>query len=127
MTPVLTHTSQPTITNVCSLANAVNSSLKITSGIAHLVSRPPRVAESPSNLTDDQYDMNYLYGFVSAVFVYWALSYCFPAQESLLEACIYEDPDVINSVDFTKKSEQDSNDTVSAGEKGRFATISGQV
>jgi len=71
--------------------------------------------------------MNYLYGFASAVFVYWALSYSFPAQESLLEACIYDDPDVIDSVDFVEKSEQDSNSPVSVGEKGRFATTSGQV
>jgi len=52
--------------------------------------------------------MNYLYGFASAVFVYWALSYCFPARESLLEACIYDDPDIIDSVDSAEKSEQDS-------------------
>jgi hypothetical protein len=71
--------------------------------------------------------MNYLYGFASAVFVYWTFSYCFPARESLLEACIYDDPDIIDSVDFAEKSEQDSNGTVSAGEKGYFAASSGQV
>jgi NCS1 family nucleobase:cation symporter-1 len=71
--------------------------------------------------------MNYLYGFASAVFVYWALSFCFPARESLLDACIYDDPDIINSVDFAEKSGQDSNDRVSAGEKGHFASKSGQV
>jgi hypothetical protein len=57
--------------------------------------------------------------------MYWVLSYCFPAEESLLEACIYEDPDIIDSVDFVEKSEQDSNE--SAGDKGDFATTSGQV
>ena len=71
--------------------------------------------------------MNYLYGFASAVLVYWALSYCFPAPESLLGACIYDDPDIIDSVDFAEKSEQDSNCPVSAGEKGYFAATSGQV
>ena len=71
--------------------------------------------------------MNYLYGFASAVFVYWALSYCFPAQESLLEACIYYDPDIIDSVDFGEKSEPESNGPMSAGEKGYFASTSGQV
>jgi NCS1 family nucleobase:cation symporter-1 len=71
--------------------------------------------------------MNYLYGFASAVFMYWALSYCFPAQESLLDACIYDDPDIIDSVDFAEKSEQESNGHVSAGEKGYFAATSGQV
>jgi hypothetical protein len=71
--------------------------------------------------------MNYLYGFASAVFVYWALSYCFPAHDPLLEACIYDDPDIIDSVDYTEKSEQDSNGPISAGEKGYFATTSGQV
>jgi hypothetical protein len=71
--------------------------------------------------------MNYLYGFASAVFAYWALSHCFPAHDSLLEACIYDDPDIIDSVDYTVKSEQDSNGPISAGEKGYFATTSGQV
>jgi NCS1 family nucleobase:cation symporter-1 len=71
--------------------------------------------------------MNYLYGFASAVFMYWALSYCFPAQETLLQACVYDDPEFIDSVDFAEKSEQDSNGPVSAGEKGYFASKSGHV
>lgn len=78
-------------------------------------------------LTRNQYHMNYLYGFASAVFVYWALSYRFPAREALLEACIYDDPDIIDSVDFAEKSEQDSNGPVSAGEKSYFNATSGQV
>jgi dTDP-4-dehydrorhamnose 3,5-epimerase-like enzyme len=71
--------------------------------------------------------MNYLYGFASAVFVYWALSYYFPAHDSLLEACIYDDPDIIDSVDYAEKSEADSNGPVSDGEKGYFAATSGQL
>jgi hypothetical protein len=45
--------------------------------------------------------MNYLYGFTSASFVYWSLSYFFPAKETLLEACIYEDVTVIDGVQYT--------------------------
>lgn len=47
-----------------------------------------------------QYDINYLYGFTSASFLYWALSHFFPATETLLPACIYEDVAVIDGVEY---------------------------
>lgn len=42
--------------------------------------------------------MNYLYGFTSAAFVYWTLSHCFPAEQTLLKASIYDDTDVLVGV-----------------------------
>lgn len=53
-------------------------------------------------LIRSQYDMYYLYGFASASFVYWALSYAFPATETLLEASIHEDPEVMDGLEYRK-------------------------
>lgn len=39
------------------------------------------------------YDINYLYGCSSAAFLYWLLSWVFPATDTLLASCIYEDDD----------------------------------
>lgn len=44
--------------------------------------------------------MNYLWGFVSAFVLYWQLSYWFPARETLLSACIYDDDEVIEGVQY---------------------------
>jgi hypothetical protein len=38
--------------------------------------------------------MNYLYGCSCAAFLYWLLSRLFPATETLLTSCIYEDEEV---------------------------------
>jgi hypothetical protein len=71
--------------------------------------------------------MNYLYGFASATFTYWGLSYLFPAHDSLLDASIYEDPDVIDGGGSIEHSEQDLHDMASY-EKGKsLATVGGQV
>lgn len=63
--------------NVPGLANAVNPNVRIGAGIRHL------------------YNMNYLWGLVSAGLVYWALSRWFPARETLLEASILYDPGMV--------------------------------
>ncbi|KAK6384219.1 hypothetical protein LTR65_009791 [Meristemomyces frigidus] len=64
------------------LAKAVNPSISVSAGIEHV------------------YDMNYLYGFTSASFLYWSLSYFWPAKETLLAACIYEDLAIIDGVEY---------------------------
>ena len=47
------------------------------------------------------YDMNYLYGFISAFVVYFALSYFFPAGDTLVSENIYED-EAIEGMEFKK-------------------------
>jgi len=71
--------------------------------------------------------MNYLYGFASATFAYWSLSYVFPAHDSLLDACIYEDPDIIDGGGSFEHSEQDLEDMASQEKRNAFATVGGQV
>lgn len=44
--------------------------------------------------------MNYLWGFTSAFVLYWQLSYWFPAKETLLDKCIYDDLETIEGVDY---------------------------
>lgn len=68
--------------------------------------------------------MNYLYGFASATFTYWALSYLLPAQDSLLEACIYDDPEIIDSGDSFEQGPQDAENTF-LKEKGDTITSVG--
>lgn len=71
--------------------------------------------------------MNYLYGFASATFTYWGLSYLFPAHDSLLDSSIYEDPDVIDGGGSIEHSEQDLHN-IASYEKGKsLATVGGQV
>lgn len=71
--------------------------------------------------------MNYLYGFASATFTYWGLSYLFPAHDSLLDFSIYEDPDVIDGGGSIEQSEQDLHN-IASYEKGKsLATVGGQV
>jgi hypothetical protein len=45
--------------------------------------------------------MNYLYGCSCAAFLYWLLSRLFPATETLLTSCIYED-DEVDAAHFEK-------------------------
>lgn len=45
------------------------------------------------------YDIFYLYGFTSAFVVYAALSWAFPAPETLVLECIHEDVVVVNGVE----------------------------
>lgn len=71
--------------------------------------------------------MNYLYGFASATFAYWALSYFFPAHDSLLDACIYEDPDTIDSGDSDEKIEQDMQDSTWQEKRSPFAVMGAQI
>jgi len=71
--------------------------------------------------------MNYLYGFASATFVYWGLSYLFPARDSLLDACIYDDPDIIDGGGSHVHSEQDLQDMASQEKSNALATVGGQV
>ena len=60
----------------------VNTKISIGSGIQHI------------------YDMNYLWGFTSALLIYYVLNYFFPAQETLLKTCVYEDIEVHNGVEY---------------------------
>jgi hypothetical protein len=72
--------------------------------------------------------MNYLYGFASATFTYWGLSYVFPAHDSLLDACIYEDPDVIDGRGSVEHSQQDLTEMVSYEKRSALATtVGGQM
>ncbi|RDW60276.1 putative allantoin permease [Coleophoma crateriformis] len=75
--------------NVPGLAQAVNSKVKLNSGIEHL------------------YDMNYLWGFTSAAVLYWSLNKFFPATETLLEAPIYEDVMVLHGVEYVNDGVHD--------------------
>jgi NCS1 family nucleobase:cation symporter-1 len=62
--------------NTPGLAKAVNPDIALPVGIQHM------------------YDMNYVWGFTSAFVLYCALSKLFPAVETLIDACIYDDADV---------------------------------
>jgi nucleobase:cation symporter-1, NCS1 family len=68
------------------LANSVNSNVKISAGLQHI------------------YDCNYLYSFLSGAFVYVVLSKVFPAPETLLEAPIYDDPAILDSVECASQN-----------------------
>ncbi|KAF2772237.1 hypothetical protein EJ03DRAFT_372382 [Teratosphaeria nubilosa] len=70
------------VPNTPGLAKAVNASVEISAGIQHV------------------YDMNYLYGFISASFVYWSLSYMFPATETMIPATIHEDVAILDGVEY---------------------------
>jgi hypothetical protein len=69
--------------------------------------------------------MNYLYGFASASFAYWALSHSFPAQESLLGASIYDDPDMIDSGDSVEHGEHDVENPVFKEKESVIAAVDG--
>lgn len=70
------------VPNCPGLAVAVNPSVNISSGIQHI------------------YNMNYLWGFTSALLIYWVLSHFFPAADTLLESSIYEDLEVYDGVEY---------------------------
>lgn len=71
------------VPNIPGLAKAVApNTVSINAGIQHL------------------YDMNYLWGFFSAVIVYTSLSLIFPAPQTLLKAPIYEDTEVYDGVEY---------------------------
>ncbi|KAH0359579.1 hypothetical protein KCU65_g9871, partial [Aureobasidium melanogenum] len=92
------------VPNIPGLASSVNKSLSIPSGFAHI------------------YDMNYLYGFVSASFVYWSLSYFSPAKSTLLEASVYDDdPAVIVGMQLAESYAQRTTNIVQDGSKSQFA------
>lgn len=65
--------------------------------------------------------MNYLYGFTSAAFVYWALSYWFPAEETILQASIYDDTDVIDGVHLAQQSGARTTSITRDGSKSQIA------
>jgi NCS1 family nucleobase:cation symporter-1 len=69
--------------------------------------------------------MNYIYGFVSASFAYWALSYLFPARDSLLDACIYDDPDIVDSSDSVGHDEHDVENPVIQEKMSTFVALDG--
>jgi NCS1 family nucleobase:cation symporter-1 len=66
--------------------------------------------------------MNYLYGFTSASFAYWALSHFFPARDSLLDASIYDDPDILDSSDSAEHGDHDVENPMVSEKSGVFAT-----
>ncbi|KAH8689069.1 putative allantoin permease [Talaromyces proteolyticus] len=59
--------------NMPGLANAVNPSIQLSAGIRHI------------------WEMNYLWGFSSAFFLYCVLSHFFPAKETLVKEAIHGD------------------------------------
>jgi NCS1 family nucleobase:cation symporter-1 len=67
--------------NVPGLAKAVNPKVKLNPSIQHI------------------YDMSYLWGFSSACIVYCVLNKFFPAEETLLQAPIYEDVLIYDGVE----------------------------
>lgn len=85
--------------NIPGLANAVNPKVKLNSGIQHI------------------YDINYLWGFTSAFVLYYALSKFFPATETLLDACIYEDNEMVDGVEVVNDGVQHSYETKAALEE----------
>lgn len=77
------------VPNVPGLANAVNPSVSIGQGIRHL------------------YNINYIWGLFSAALIYWLLSICFPAHETLLLESILDDP-VVHGIEYTSGVSHDS-------------------
>ena len=74
--------------NVPGLARAVDSSISLPSGIIHV------------------YNMNYLYGLISAAVIYWALSYFFPAVDTLLDESILDDDHYVDGVEYRPSEEE---------------------
>ncbi|KAL3419324.1 ncs1 allantoate transporter [Phlyctema vagabunda] len=71
------------VPNTPGLARAVNNDIKLSAGIEHI------------------YDMNYLWGFCSAAFLYCVLSRIFPPEGVLLDAPIYDDIHVQDGIEVT--------------------------
>ncbi|KAF2168101.1 hypothetical protein M409DRAFT_21546 [Zasmidium cellare ATCC 36951] len=74
--------------NIPGLAQAVNPDIKLSAGIVHL------------------YDINYIYGLVNAAVLYYAVSYFFPAKETLLPESIYDDDQVVEGVEYDEDGEK---------------------
>lgn len=55
------------------------------------------------------YDMNYLWGF--AIALYSALRSSIPATETLLDACIYEDSEMVDSIEVVNDALEHTYDT----------------
>jgi len=64
---------------------------------------------------DKLYAMFYIWGFTSAFVIYSVLGKVFPARETLIQATIHEDTDVISSLEYKTSGEKDSTE---AAEKG---------
>lgn len=75
--------------NLPGLAKAVNPKVVIGAGIQHV------------------YDMNYLWGFFSAVVVYVGLSYVWPAQETLCEGTIFGDEETEGVVVGSERDDEE--------------------
>lgn len=69
------------VPNIPGMAQTVNSSLKVGGAIKI-------------------YNFFYIYGFSSAVFVYWGLNLIFPAEKTIIPATVYEDIVVLDSVEY---------------------------
>ncbi|KAH0272768.1 uridine permease-like protein Fui1, partial [Aureobasidium melanogenum] len=92
------------VPNIPGLASSVNKSLSIPSSFAHI------------------YDMNYLYGFISASFIYWSLSYFYPAKSTLLEASIYDDDAaIIVGMQLAESYAQRTTSIIQDGSKSQVA------
>lgn len=74
--------------NIPGLARAVNPDISLSSGIVHL------------------YDINYIWGLVSAAIIYYATSYFFPARETLLPESIYDDDQIVEGVEYDADGEK---------------------
>lgn len=76
-----------------------------------------------------QYDINYLYEFTSAYFIYWALSTLWPAKETLLPACIYQDIAIIDGVEYNNDGlhtpQQVAESDMSETKKEPYAEVAG--
>lgn len=62
------------------------------------------------------YDFFYIWGFTSAFVIYSALGLIFPAKETLVEATIHEDSEIISAVEY--KSEPVEEGSLEGAEKG---------
>lgn len=72
------------------------------------------------------WDMFYIWGFTSAFITYIILSYFFPEQATLIPASIYEDPDVIDAVEYDHE-EVPTLDGCEKGEKDRVGVANYDV
>jgi len=79
--------------NLPGLANAVNSKVKVDSGILHI------------------WDMNYLWGFGSTAIIYYTLNKFFPAKETLLDEPITEDVVYFNGIEYVNDGVHDPSKT----------------
>lgn len=94
------------LTMDASMAKAVDPSISLSSGIQHVYDvRCPSAISSFAVQLLTLLQINYLDGFTST---YWALSRFFPAKETLLEACIYDDVYMMDGVEYVNDGERAS-------------------